>query len=298
MLWSGLVSIAAEQFYQLVELLRLVFRVARFDRVRDAVRRVAFENLFFHAFQRRLDRLHLIQNVDAVAIVLDHPTNSADLTLYPGDPSDQFFIGHLVYSVGVYIKSCAVAVQGSRKMTRRDVKVVSVTALVLGALLVLFAFAVISLGLFNVAADAPHTAVVAQLIGLTRERSIERRAEEVKVPPLNDPAMIREGAEHYDAMCVSCHLAPGMQENEMRPGMNPKPPVLASIPPESPAEQFWIIKHGLKMTAMPAWGTTHSDEEIWNMVALLQKLSRLSPSQYRALVAQAGHHHDQMEMSN
>ena len=50
------------------------------------------------------------------------------------------------------------------------------------------------------------------------------------------------------------------------------------------------------MTAMPAWGTTHSDEEIWNMVALLQQVPRLSPAQYRALVAQGGQHRDEMEM--
>jgi ketosteroid isomerase-like protein len=89
-----------------------------------------------------------------------------------------------------------------------------------------------------------------------------------------------------------------MPDNEMRPGMNPKPPALAAIPRETPAEQFWIIKHGLKMTAMPAWGTTHSDEEIWNMVAFLQKLPTMTPEQYQALThdsdagAKDHHHHD------
>jgi len=167
---------------------------------------------------------------------------------------------------------------------------------IFAGVIIVVAAAVIGLGLYDFAADSPHTALVTKLIAVARERSVDVRAEDIKVPPLNDPAMIREGAEHYDAMCVSCHLAPGMPENEMRPGMNPKPPVLAAMPAEDPAEQFWIIKHGLKMTAMPAWGTTHSDAEIWNMVALLQKLPHLSPAQYRALVAQAGHHHDEMEM--
>jgi len=154
---------------------------------------------------------------------------------------------------------------------------------------------VVGFGAYDFAADSPHTALVTKLIGFARERSIEVRAASVKVPPLGNPAMIREGAEHYDAMCVSCHLAPGMPDNEMRPGMNPKPPVLASVPPEDPAEQFWVIKHGLKMTAMPAWGTTHSDEEIWNMVAFLQKLPSISAQQYRALTQDAHAHHEQME---
>ena len=101
--------------------------------------------------------------------------------------------------------------------------------------------------------------------------------------------MIAEGAEHYAAMCTGCHLAPGMHENEMRPGLNPKPPILASLPSQDPREQFWIVKHGLKMTAMPAWGATHTDEEIWNIVAFLQKLPGMSPTRYRALTRNAIH---------
>ena len=166
-------------------------------------------------------------------------------------------------------------------------RAVLITIAILVLLPIVILAVVLATGAYNFAADVPHTGLVTQLIGFARERSIEVRAAGIKVPPLNDPSMIREGAEHYDAMCVSCHLAPGMRENEMRPGMNPKPPALASIPPESPAEQFWIIKHGLKMTAMPAWGTTHSDEEIWNIVALLQKLPGLSPAQYRAQIGRA-----------
>jgi mono/diheme cytochrome c family protein len=150
-------------------------------------------------------------------------------------------------------------------------------------------------GLYNVAADDPHMALTREIIGYTRERSIAVRASGIKVPPLNDPKMLSEGVEHYSAMCTGCHLAPGMGENEMRPGMNPKPPVFASLPRGNPAEQFWVIKHGIKMTGMPAWGVTHSDEEIWNMVAFLQTLPAMSPQQYRALVAASGTHHEHDE---
>jgi len=159
---------------------------------------------------------------------------------------------------------------------------------------VVLAAVVIGLGAYDFAADAPHSALTKRLIVLARERSIEVRAEGLKVPPLNNPAMIREGAEHYAAMCTGCHLAPGMQDNQMRPGLNPKPPALASLPPEEPAEQFWIVKHGLKMTAMPAWGLTHSDADIWNIVAFLQKLPGVSPAQYRELTRNAAVHHSPM----
>ena len=152
-------------------------------------------------------------------------------------------------------------------------------------------------GAYDFAADSPHAALTTRFITYARERSIAVRARDMTVPPLSDPKMLVEGTEHYDAMCTGCHLAPGMAENEMRPGMNPKPPILFRMPRGNPAEQFWIVKHGIKMTGMPAWGATHTDEEIWNMVALLQKLPSLSPRAYRALVAKAGHHHDDAPMN-
>jgi mono/diheme cytochrome c family protein len=60
------------------------------------------------------------------------------------------------------------------------------------------------------------------------------------------------------------------------------------------AEEFWIIKHGVKMTAMPAWGRTHSDDLIWDMVSFVRKLPSLSAEQYRALVKSAPADHDTM----
>lgn len=48
----------------------------------------------------------------------------------------------------------------------------------------------------------------------------------------------------------------------------------------SAARQFLIIKHGIKMSAMPAWGKTHDDATIWTIVAFLQQLPTLTPEQY------------------
>ncbi|HKU54241.1 MAG TPA: cytochrome c [Rhizomicrobium sp.] len=150
-------------------------------------------------------------------------------------------------------------------------------------------------GIYNIAADTPHLSLTRQFVGYVRQRSIAVRAASIVAPDLTNKQMIAEGASDYEAMCTGCHLAPGMAENEMRPGMNPKPPVLASVPALAPTTQFWIIKHGIKMTGMSAWGVTHSDEEIWNMVAFLQRLPTLSAQQYRVLTgASAGHHeHDE-----
>lgn len=178
----------------------------------------------------------------------------------------------------------------------RDGRMVLIGAGIVLALIVVPAAVIAIGGFYDVGADTPHWPITRQVIGLTRERAIESRSGAVNVPPLNNAHMIADGAADYDAMCTACHLAPGMKENEMRTGMNPKPPVLWTIKDGDPREEFWIIKHGIKMTGMPAWGITHSDAEIWNMVAFLQKLPSLSPRQYQATVAAGGDHHDHVDM--
>jgi mono/diheme cytochrome c family protein len=151
------------------------------------------------------------------------------------------------------------------------------------------------LGIYDIAADTQHSSMLDRFIAYVRERSIDARAGSVRVPALNRPDMLADGASDYDEMCTGCHLAPGLSENEMRPGLKPKPPLLARGTPGDAAEEFWIVKHGIDMTAMPSWGRTHSDAEMWNIVAFLQILPKLSSQQYRALVAKAaGHHHHEM----
>jgi mono/diheme cytochrome c family protein len=145
-------------------------------------------------------------------------------------------------------------------------------------------FVVAFTGAYQVGADVPHWSITRQAIGFLRDHTIERRAADIKPPPLDDPALIKLGAEHYAATCTGCHLAPGMGHSELRDGLYPKPPNLTRFAPD-PAEAFWVIKHGLKMTAMPAWGATYDDHAIWAMVAYLQKQPRMSAVEFQALTA-------------
>lgn len=159
--------------------------------------------------------------------------------------------------------------------------------LLLILLAVIGAVAFIYSGVYDIGADSPHFAVTRWALHTTMDRSVARHAEEVTAPAnLNDPAVIRMGAEHYAEMCVGCHLAPGKTNSELREGLYPKPPELAySVGDMSPAELFWITKHGVKMSAMPAWGKTHPDDKIWALAAFMQKLPRMTPAQYNALTA-------------
>ncbi len=178
-------------------------------------------------------------------------------------------------------------------------------SLLLFVIAVLAATAFVYSGVYNIAADAPHWSVVFNLMETVRQTSIAAHAKDIPVPPLDDPKMIAEGAEHYSGMCTGCHLAPGMTDSEIRPGLYPQPPNLTQRILASPAEMFWTIKHGIKMSAMPAWGTTHDDAAIWGMVAFLQKLPELTPEQYAQLTGSAakadeghGHSHSHGEAND
>jgi len=154
-------------------------------------------------------------------------------------------------------------------------------------------------GFFNMAADDHHWSTTADLIDTLRDRNVARQARDVVVPEnIADEKRVADGAGEYAEMCTGCHLAPGMKDTEMRKGLYPMPPNLADPGTRRPAaEQFWIVKHGLKMSGMPAWGLTHDDERIWSMVAFLQNLPSLSPEQYRELTESSSghHHHDEMD---
>ncbi|MBN8928566.1 MAG: cytochrome c [Rhodospirillales bacterium] len=61
---------------------------------------------------------------------------------------------------------------------------------------------------------------------------------------------IETGAGLYSAMCAVCHGGPGLEKTEL--AQNPAAPALAKDDSLTPAQQFWTIKHGVKLTAMPA----------------------------------------------
>jgi mono/diheme cytochrome c family protein len=169
--------------------------------------------------------------------------------------------------------------------------------LVAGALLMLVGAAAVGIyaGLYNIAADVPHTQPIYWLFETLRDRSVASRAGDIVVPnDLNNPDRISRGAGQYADMCSGCHLAPGMKRTEISRGLYPRAPELRRKTDLTPAEQFWIVKHGLKMTGMPAWGVTHEDELLWDVVAFVRKLPELTPEQYETLVKNAPKHEELM----
>lgn len=168
--------------------------------------------------------------------------------------------------------------------------------LLIGAAALLAGAAFIYTGLYPMGADVPHYKITHWLLETTRERSISRASADIQVPDLSSPELLLSGGPDYNDMCAQCHLKPGVNKSDMSIGLYPSPPNLSLAIDDrastydvgdtaSAQRQFWIIKHGIKASGMPAWGPTHDDQRIWAMVAFIQKLPTLTPEQYQILTA-------------
>ena len=138
-------------------------------------------------------------------------------------------------------------------------------------------------GVYNIGADDHHTKLVLAIIEELRERSISARADSIDVPDLEDVSKISAGAVRYSTLCVGCHLAPGVAKSDLRKGLYPHPPNLAQEDTRDSRKAFWTIKHGIKMSAMPAWGSTLNDETIWDIVAFVRQMPAMTPETYQQL---------------
>ena len=142
-------------------------------------------------------------------------------------------------------------------------------------------------GTYDLAADRAHS-VATSLFNQVRTRSIRTQAADIAVPAgIEDQAKIAEGAGLFAQNCVGCHGAPGAKRAAIANGLYPRPSTPATMARAySPGELFWILKHGIGFTGMPAF-VDHSDDEIWATVAFLEKLPGMKQQDYAALVAAA-----------
>ncbi len=163
-------------------------------------------------------------------------------------------------------------------------------ALAVVVLLGIAGLTVVYSGAYNVAATENHAAFVRWAFDTTFHKSVERRAPE---PPdraaLSQPALAA-AASAYKSTCEHCHAGPGAKRAEWASGMRPRPPHLAEAAARwELREVFWIAKHGVKMTGMPAFGPTHDDRTLWNIAAFVKQLPAMTAEEYAALGGAARH---------
>ena len=169
-------------------------------------------------------------------------------------------------------------------LRRRLATVWARIALGIGALLLLI-FVWAWSGIYSVAASRGHWPVVEWFLAFVMTNSVETHALFVEAPALDNPDLIQLGAGHFHGRCADCHGAPGVRRGAIAQAMLPPPPDL-SLPAAQwkDRELFWIVKHGIKYTGMPAWPSQQRDDEVWAVTAFLRQLPRLNARDYHSLV--------------
>ena len=139
-------------------------------------------------------------------------------------------------------------------------------------------------GLYNIGATSQHLQPVFTVLTIAMHRSVRLHARDIVPPPLDDEAMIHRGANCFHDKCVQCHGAPGVAQDDIGKSMQPLPgPLVDATQNFHPRELYWITRHGIRLSGMPAWEFRLTDGEIWDVVAFLQRLPKLTPQAYAAM---------------
>ncbi len=134
-------------------------------------------------------------------------------------------------------------------------------------------------GVYNMAASIPHTAIGLWVVETGKVKSIQAHAKGITAPDFTDK-LVADGAPNYGINCSMCHgPSAGTDGAPFIKGMYPEPPNMSTLAVKySPSELFWIAKNGLKMTGMPAVGSHVSDDQLWTIVAYLEKNKKADDS--------------------
>lgn len=158
-------------------------------------------------------------------------------------------------------------------------------AAVLLVVLAVGGFLVAASGLIPIKASSGHWPITAWLLHFSMQRSVATHTLGLQAPALDDPDLVLRGAGHYETGCRPCHGSPDFQKPRIVQYMTPHPPYLPPVIPTWDSEElFYIVKHGVKFTGMPAWPTQQRNDEVWDMVAFLRLLPALDATEYRRLV--------------
>ena len=158
-------------------------------------------------------------------------------------------------------------------------KKVLLGAVLIIAMLLMAALAITRLGLLPASADGPHSSLEARIMPAVLHASIVRHASgETNPVPLNEDNL-KSGIDTYKAMCARCHSSPEGKASVYGQSFYPPAPQLPKgMAQYTDSQLFWVIKHGIRNTGMPAWGSMLSDEEVWQLVSLLRNSQDLPPS--------------------
>ena len=102
--------------------------------------------------------------------------------------------------------------------------------------------------------------------------------EGIPPAPADRQASTREGERLFGTECGACHGNSGHNPTDAGRWMYPRAADLTSRESQSYSDRelFWIIKNGLRLSGMPAFGKVEPDEHIWDLVLYVRALPKES----------------------
>jgi len=106
--------------------------------------------------------------------------------------------------------------------------------------------------------------------------SAARQAPKEKNPIQPTEANLLDGARLYRDKCADCHGRPDNPVSDYGTSFYPPAPQFMKVHPHlSDSQMFYIVKYGVRRSAMPAWGNIMADSEIWQVIAVLGRVDKL-----------------------
>ena len=134
-------------------------------------------------------------------------------------------------------------------------------------------------GFVSMNADNPPSKIETSLAGRAMDASIARAAPKATNPLTADEANLVVGARLYREHCTLCHGDPAHPKSLLANSLNPPAPQFMNDMPDMPENQnFYILQHGIRWTAMPGWKSVFTEQQIWQLVTFLSHMHELPPA--------------------
>jgi len=120
----------------------------------------------------------------------------------------------------------------------------------------------------------PEPGKTETVIATKAKHFLVRRASHGGVPTAMTQESIEEGDKLFGTECSECHGNSGRKPTDAGRWMYPRAAGLGSVEAQmySDQELFWIVKNGIRLSGMPAFGRVESDEHMWDLVHFLRTI--------------------------
>lgn len=153
----------------------------------------------------------------------------------------------------------------------------------LAAVGVVAAYVFVSGGYMPANADSPPPALEKWAARRSLHATLAREAPK-ETPPEPSDAELAGAVKLYAVNCAVCHGGKDGEASRIARGLYQHAPQLAKdgVEDDPVGRTYWVVKHGIRMTGMPAFGPTLKDDELWRLAWFLRKMDSLGPKASKA----------------